>query len=41
MMETTHSHKRMTFFTLFFFSGESTAEREEYESVEKTGATTV
>ena len=41
MMENTHFIERMTFFTLFFFSGKSAAEREEYESVEKSGATTV
>ena len=41
MVETTHFNERMIFFPCSFSAEKSTAEREEYKSVEKTGATTV
>ena len=41
MVETTHFNERMIFFPCTFSAEKSTAEREEYKSVEKTGATTV
>ena len=41
MMENTHFIERMTFLPCSFSAEKSTAQREEYESVEKSGATTV
>lgn len=41
MMETTHFNERVTFSPCSFSEEKSTAELEEYESVEKTGPTTV
>lgn len=41
IIETTHFIERMPFLPSSFSAEKSTAEREEYESVEKTGATTV
>ena len=37
MVETTHFNERMIFFPCSFSAEKSTAEREEYKSVEKTG----